>query len=60
MKDKVGIYYYPFPDNKRVRMYVREKSGEIEFRMKNEDDPECLDRSRLGPLWRHSTGPGAV
>jgi hypothetical protein len=38
MKDKVGIYYYPFPDNKRVRMYVREKSGEVEFRMKNEDD----------------------
>ncbi|BBO72871.1 hypothetical protein DSCW_02880 [Desulfosarcina widdelii] len=39
MKDKVGIYYYPFPDNKRVRMYVREKNGEIEFRMRNEDDP---------------------
>jgi len=39
MKDKVGIYYYPFPDNKRVRMYVREKNGEVEFRMRNEDDP---------------------
>jgi hypothetical protein len=39
MKDKVGIYYYPFPENKRVRMYVREKDGEVEFRMRNEDDP---------------------
>lgn len=39
MKDGVGIYYYPFPENKRVRMYVREKNGEVEFRMKNQDDP---------------------
>ena len=39
MKDRIGIFYYPFPDNKRVRMYVREKDGEIEFRMRNEDDP---------------------
>ena len=39
MKDRVGIYYYPFPDNKRVRMYVREKDGAVEFRMKNDDDP---------------------
>ena len=39
MKDNVGIYYYPFPENKRVRMYVRTKGGEIEFRMKNMDDP---------------------
>ncbi|MFO7716510.1 hypothetical protein [Desulfosarcina sp.] len=39
MKDNVGVYYYPFPGNKRVRMYVRQKDGEIEFRMKNEDDP---------------------
>ena len=39
MKDNVGIYYYPFPENKRVRMYVRARSGEIEFRMKSLDDP---------------------
>ena len=39
MKDKVGIYYYPFLENKRVRMYVREKKGEVEFRLRNEDDP---------------------
>jgi hypothetical protein len=39
MKDKVGIYYHPNPENKRVRMYVREKHGEVEFRIRNEDDP---------------------
>ena len=39
MKDRVGIYYYPNPQNKRVRMYVREKNDEVEFRMRNEDDP---------------------
>jgi hypothetical protein len=39
MKDRVGIYYYPFPQNRRVRMYVRQRGGQIEFRMKNEDDP---------------------
>lgn len=39
MKDKIGIYYFPIPENKRVRMYVRKKNNEIEFRMKNEDDP---------------------
>lgn len=39
MKDNVGRYYYPFPENKRVRMYVRKKADEIEFRMKNENDP---------------------
>jgi hypothetical protein len=39
MKDNVGIYYFPFPENKRVRMYVRKKNSEIEFRMKNQDDP---------------------
>jgi hypothetical protein len=50
MKDNVGIYYYPFPENKRVRMYIREKNllvgwyaSEIEFRMKNQDDPSTDD-----------------
>lgn len=40
MKDQRGTYYYPFPANKRVRMYVREKGGEIEFRLWNQDDSE--------------------
>jgi len=40
MKDKRGLYYYPFPLNKRVRMYVREVEGAICFRLWNADDPE--------------------
>lgn len=39
MKDKDGgIYYYPFPENKRVRMYVKEMTGNVLFRMWNQDD----------------------
>jgi hypothetical protein len=40
MKDEKGLYYYPFPQNKRVRMYVRELEGTIWFRLWNADDPE--------------------
>jgi len=40
MQDDRGVYYYPFPRNKRVRMYVRKREGEIEFRLWNQDDPE--------------------
>lgn len=41
MKDNRGIYYYPFPQNKRVRMYVkRGKGDEICFRLWNADDPK--------------------
>lgn len=40
MKDKRGLYYYPFPQNKRVRMYVRQEAGNIEFRLWNQDDPK--------------------
>ena len=40
MKDKKGLYYYPFPQNKRVRMYVRKTDGTIWFRLWNADDPE--------------------
>lgn len=41
MKDEKGLYYHPFPQNKRVRMYVRAADGEeeIEFRLWNQDDP---------------------
>ena len=40
MRDKRGLYYYPFPQNKRVRMYVREAGIDIEFRLWNQDDAE--------------------
>ena len=43
MKDDRGLYYYPFPQNKRVRMYVREAEGMIWFRLWNADDPELWE-----------------
>ncbi|MGD8703599.1 MAG: hypothetical protein PVH26_14280 [Desulfosarcina sp.] len=49
MKDKIGIYYYPFPENKRVRMYVRGKDGQVEFRMRNEDDPSIWNDHKWVP-----------
>jgi hypothetical protein len=38
MKDDNGFYYYPFPDNKRVRMYVKQEIGTIFFRLWSADD----------------------
>lgn len=40
MQDERGLYYYPFPLNKRVRMYVRPADGTIWFRLWNADDPD--------------------
>lgn len=44
MQDHNGIFYYPYPKNKRIRMYVREESGTVEFRLANADHPEIWDR----------------
>jgi hypothetical protein len=38
MKDERGIFYYPFPDNRRVHMYVKRDGGVVWFRMWNADD----------------------
>ena len=43
MQDKDGIFYYPNPANKRIRMYVRENEGNIEFRLSNVDHPEIWE-----------------
>lgn len=43
MKDNRGIYYYPYPANNRVKMYVRDNNGVIEFRLHNEDDPKLYE-----------------
>ncbi len=40
MKDARGYYYYPFPQNKRVRMYVRQGEAGVDFRLWNQDDPQ--------------------
>ncbi len=44
MKDQLGLYYYPAPENHRIRMYVRERFATVEFRMWNADYPEVWER----------------
>jgi hypothetical protein len=44
VQDKDGIFYYPYPGNKRIRMYVRENEGSIEFRLNNVDHPEIWEQ----------------
>ncbi len=39
-----GPFYYPVPGNKRIRMYVRERHGVVEFRLYNPDYPEIWER----------------
>ena len=43
MKDSRGVFYYPVPLNKKVKMYVREVDGVIEFRLHNDDDPKLYE-----------------
>ena len=43
MKDSRGLYYYPFLDNKRVRMYVKEEGTAVWFRLWNQDEPKLWD-----------------
>lgn len=49
MKDDNGLYYYPFPSNKRVRMYVAKNEDGICFRMWNSDDPEMWENHGWAP-----------
>lgn len=44
MKDERGVYYYPNPAEKLVRMYVRERYGDVEFRLWNQEHPEIWER----------------
>ncbi len=43
MKDDRGLYYYPYPQKKRVKMYVRRLGNAIEFRLWNQDDPNLWE-----------------
>lgn len=43
MKDDRGLFYYPFPANKRVRMYVRKEKNTVAFRLWNTDDPQLWE-----------------
>ncbi len=50
MKDLRGLYYYPAPQNTRIRMYVREQFGTVEFRMFNADYPEVWEKHGWMPF----------
>jgi hypothetical protein len=43
MRDDKGVFYYPFTQNKRVRMYVKEEEGQIWFRLWSQDDAKLWD-----------------
>jgi hypothetical protein len=43
MKDKRGLYYYPYPQNQKVRMYVKKSKDEICFRLWNNDDSKLWE-----------------
>lgn len=43
MKDDRGLYYYPYPQNKKTRMYVKKSQGDIWFRLFNDKIPELWD-----------------
>ena len=49
MKDQRGLYYFPFPQNKRIHMYVRDKDGDIWFRLWNADELRLWDEH----VWVH-------
>lgn len=44
MQDARGLYYYPSPTNKKERMYVRERAGQVEFRLWNQETPQVWDK----------------
>ncbi len=43
MKNEKGYYYYPYPENKQTRMYVKKSQGIIWFRLWNQQIPELWD-----------------
>lgn len=50
MQDERGLYYYPDPSSKKARVYVREQSGSIEFRLWQQDLPEIWEKHEWIPL----------
>lgn len=43
MQDDKGVYYFPFPGNKNVRMYVRRTDDFVDFRLWNKEDPKLWE-----------------
>ncbi len=50
MKDDRGLYYFPYPSNKRIKMYVRLGADDVEFRPWDDDDPNLWDEHGWAPF----------
>lgn len=51
MQDDRGFYYYPNPQQRDTRCYVRRNEhGEIEFRLWNQHEPRIWDEHHWLPL----------
>lgn len=50
MQDDRGCYYYPFPNDKKIRMYVRKEAGQIEFRLWNNEDDLIWEKHKWIPM----------
>ncbi|WP_045221727.1 hypothetical protein [Desulfonatronum thioautotrophicum] len=44
MEDARGLYYYPVANNTKERMYVRERAGNVEFRLWNMEKPQVWEQ----------------
>lgn len=40
MQDRHGVFYYPIPENKQLKMYVRVQDGIVEFRPHHSEHQE--------------------
>lgn len=44
MKDQLGHYYHPAPNDKKTRVYVRRNADDIEFRLWRSDNEQVWDQ----------------
>ncbi|MEZ0575762.1 hypothetical protein [Halodesulfovibrio aestuarii] len=44
MKDQLGHYYHPAPNDKKTRVYVRRNADDIEFRLWRLDNEQVWDQ----------------
>ena len=68
MRDEKGSYYHAEPGNNKIRVYVRDNNGEIEFRLWAADNPEVWEKhqwisfetiERAAALYRQERNPDA-
>lgn len=50
MRDERGLYYHPQPGNAKVRVYVRRRDGDVEFRLWQADHSEVWEAHEWLPV----------